>query len=342
MVGKGKCLCPGEQGRSSLWICCWTSLWGLVWCSQQSREGTAQWLHSDREGATYTPREPRKQAEMSNRNIGGKVCNRRWLKLKAMEYFTSAPFSHLLRLYSPMAAQKYRKEAALALGYPPIQGCGKLENSVSWSDAATARLPSERQPLSLSLSNLSQSQLDVNQCLFFSWHLSPKPPVFKETDEQKRSQTHSSSKVSTSAWQGNTNVQERSLSFPSTPGEQLQICFFRPCWKLWHYQRQARASRPPSWPSKRGICCLFPCWAQRLNHLFYLHHSPGLTFSCLYNPGLPVKSQVAHSNLPHLFAEPATTTVKEAAWLLWNFYKTKYVHRDRLLNYSHFTFNHHV
>lgn len=302
MVGKGKCLCPGEQGRSSLWICCWTSLWGLVWCSQQSREGTAQWLHSDREGATYTPREPRKQAEMSNRNIGGKVCNRRWLKLKAMEYFTSAPFSHLLRLYSPMAAQKYRKEAALALRYPAIQGCGKLENSVSWSDAATARLPSERQPLSLSLSNLSQSQLDVNQCLFFSWHLSPKPPVFKETDEQKRSQTHSSSKVSTSAWQGSTNVQERSLSFPSTPGEQLQICFFRPCWKLWHYQRQARASRPPSWPSKRGICCLFPCWAQRLNHLFYLHHSPGLTFSCLYNPGLPVKSQVARSNLPHLFA----------------------------------------
>lgn len=117
-----------------------------------------------------------------------------------MEYFTSAPFSHLLRLYSPMAAQKYRKEAALALGYPPIQGCGKLENSVSWSDAATARLPSERQPLWLFLSSLSQSQLDVKQCLFFSWHLSPKPPVFKETDEQKRSQTHSSSKVPTSAW----------------------------------------------------------------------------------------------------------------------------------------------
>lgn len=81
---------------------------------------------------------------------------------------------------------------------------------------------------------------------------------------------------------------------------------------------------------------------ERLNHLFYLHLSPGLMLSCLYNPGLPVQSHVACSNFPQLSAQPATSTVKEAAWLLWNFYKTKYVHRERLLNYSHFTFNHHV
>lgn len=57
---------------------------------------------------------------------------------------------------------------------------------------------------------------------------------------------------------------------------------------------------------------------------------------------LLVQSWVACPNFLQLSTQPVTTSAKEAASLLWNFYKTKYVRWDRLLNYSHFTFTHNV
>lgn len=72
-VRKTKCLCPGVQGRTSLGdlLLDIPLEAGLVLSAKQGG-------HSMAVGKVplYTRREPRKQAEMSNRNIGGKTCNR--------------------------------------------------------------------------------------------------------------------------------------------------------------------------------------------------------------------------------------------------------------------------
>lgn len=56
---------------------------------------------------------------------------------------------------------------------------------MSWSDAVIARSLSERQPLSLSLSSLSQSQLDINQCSSSLKTLLPNPPYSKRLMSSK-------------------------------------------------------------------------------------------------------------------------------------------------------------
>lgn len=94
-VRKRKCLCPGVQGRSSLVDLLLAIPLGLVWSSQQSRGGTAQWLHSSGEGAAVHSLSHESKLKCPT-GTQGKACNRAWWKLKAMEYFTSAPFSHLL------------------------------------------------------------------------------------------------------------------------------------------------------------------------------------------------------------------------------------------------------
>lgn len=162
-----------------LWICCWTSLWG--WFGALSKAWRAQHSGCIHVGKVFlcTPCELWKQAEMSNRNIEGKACNRGWWKPKAMEYFTSAPFSHLLST-TPWLHKKYRKETALTLW-----------DTFHFGDMRSWRAVCPAQTLSLldpwvrgNHCHCPFTEPAVKQCPFFSQDPFSKPPVFKETDEE--------------------------------------------------------------------------------------------------------------------------------------------------------------
>lgn len=194
--GKEECLCPGVQGRTSLVDLLLDIPLGAGLVLSAKQEGTAQQLHSSGKVLLYTPCEPWKQAEMSNRNMGENACNRAWWKLKAMEYFTSALFSHLLSTI-PWLMKNIEKKLSWPSGIPSTLGIWEAAEQCVLVRCCHCWTPEWEAAIVTALSSLSQNQLHVSQCPFFSWDPSPKPPVFKETEEQQRSQTHSSSKMPT-------------------------------------------------------------------------------------------------------------------------------------------------